>query len=377
MDRIHRVFLVPGFFGFGRLGGVDYFRHVIRGLGSRFDAAGVRWSIEVAPPPPTASIKRRARTVADAISRLGVRDDDLIHIVGHSTGGLDARLIACPHACLDLGDDEKRIRDRLASVTTISTPHHGTPLARFFATVSGARLLYAISLMTVTTLSVGAPPLAAISTILASLQGLDDAVGIRVGLYDEGMRMLLRLLGDKGRTEVTRWLEGIGDDQGALAQLTPEAMDIFNIGITNASGVRYGSIVNASPAPKTRTFAAQLRHPLDALSAPIYATIYGVTASEHAKYKAPVASALTRERFLERMPFEVTGRANDGVVPALSMVWGDVIWAGPGDHLDVIGHFYGGSAARDHVDWISSGAKYGLPEFDSQMDAMARHVLSA
>lgn len=377
MEKVHRVFLVPGFFGFGRIGGVDYFRHVIRALGGRFDAAGVHWSIEVAPPPPTASIRRRASTVADTISRLGVRDDDHVHIIGHSTGGLDARVIACPHAALGLGDDERRIRARLASVVTISTPHYGTPLARFFATVSGARLLYAISLMTVTTLSVGAPPLAAISTILASLQGLDSAVGVRVSLYDEGMRMLLRMLGDKGRAEVTRWLEGIGDDQGALAQLTPEAMDMFNVGITNAPGVRYGSIVNASPAPKPRNLASQLRYPLDALSAPIYATIYGVTASEHARYRSPAPDTRTRDRFLERMPFEVTGRANDGVVPALSMVWGDVIWAGPADHLDVIGHFHGGPSARDHTDWIASGAKYGLPEFDSQMDAIAKHVLTA
>jgi triacylglycerol lipase len=200
---------------------------------------------------------------------------------------------------------------------------------------------------------------------------------VRTSLYDESMRMLLRMLGEKGRSEVTRWLEGIGDDQGALAQLTPEAMDIFNLGITNASGVKYGCVVNASPAPKTRNFVSKLRHPLDALSAPIYATIYGIAASEHVRYKSPEASALTRERFLERMPFEVTGRANDGIVPTLSMVWGDVIWAGPADHLDLIGHFYGGASARDHVDWISSGAKYGLPEFDSQMDAMAKHVLSA
>jgi triacylglycerol lipase len=42
-----------------------------------------------------------------------------VHIIAHSMGGLDAR-----HAISSLG-----LADRVASLTTVSSPHHGTPLA--------------------------------------------------------------------------------------------------------------------------------------------------------------------------------------------------------------------------------------------------------
>ena len=79
--------------------------------------------------------------------------------MGHSTGGLDARLLASP-ACISRSIGTLRWMPRLASVTTLNTPHFGTPLASFFATVSGQRMLYAISALTVIALTLGGPPLA-------------------------------------------------------------------------------------------------------------------------------------------------------------------------------------------------------------------------
>ena len=38
---LHRVYLSPGMFGFGRLASYDYFAHVIDALGARFRARGV------------------------------------------------------------------------------------------------------------------------------------------------------------------------------------------------------------------------------------------------------------------------------------------------------------------------------------------------
>ena len=49
----------------------------------------------------------------------------------------------------------------------MNTPHYGTPLASFFATVNGQRVLYALCAFTFIALSLGAPPLAAASVLVA------------------------------------------------------------------------------------------------------------------------------------------------------------------------------------------------------------------
>jgi triacylglycerol lipase len=72
-------------------------------------------------------------------------------------------------------------------------------------------------------------------------------------------------------------------------------------------------------------------------------------------------------------------RANDGVVPIRSQVWGKLVWAGHGDHLDVLGHFGGKAEASPvpHVDWLCSGSDFDRARFDSLMDAIAHGLLAA
>jgi hypothetical protein len=68
-------------------------------------------------------------------------------------------------------------------------------------------------------------------------------------------------------------------------------------------------------------------------------------------------------------------RANDGVVPIRSQVWGDIAWAGFADHLDVLGHFQG-TGPGDHVDWMTSHSGFGLPQFHAMADALAAGMLA-
>jgi hypothetical protein len=68
-------------------------------------------------------------------------------------------------------------------------------------------------------------------------------------------------------------------------------------------------------------------------------------------------------------------RANDGVVPTASWVWGTIAWAGAADHLDVFGHHR--SAATGHVDWLSSGAGFDDGAFARLMDSIADGMLAA
>ena len=71
--------------------------------------------VHVARVAPTASIALRARQLAQQIIAL----DQRVNVIAHSMGGLDARLAIASHG----------LSERVASLTTLGTPHHGTPLA--------------------------------------------------------------------------------------------------------------------------------------------------------------------------------------------------------------------------------------------------------
>src|SRR5690242_7559579 len=117
-------------FGFTRLASYDYFTHVQRALDARFSKAGLELETHVSDVLPTASVRRRAGRLAELIERTATGDGP-IHLLGHSTGGLDARLVASPCAQLTSEGREPWL-PRLRSVTTMNTPHYGTPLASFF-----------------------------------------------------------------------------------------------------------------------------------------------------------------------------------------------------------------------------------------------------
>jgi hypothetical protein len=75
-------------------------------------------------------------------------------------------------------------------------------------------------------------------------------------------------------------------------------------------------------------------------------------------------------------------RANDGVVPLRSQVWGKLVWAGYADHLDVLGHFRDARRrarpkAGRHTDWLASGAEFDRARFGELADAIASGILKA
>ncbi len=373
----HHVYLIPGMFGFGKLAGYDYFEHMERELGEHFESAGKRIHMVVVPTPPTSSIRRRAQVVAETVARTCREDPGPIHLVGHSTGGLDARLLASPSTDLHLDPSTTDWLPRLDSVVTINTPHYGTPLAQFFSTVSGTRMLYALSLLTFTTLRFGGPPLTIFSNLVASLGRFDDAVGADIQLLDRSTDLLLRFLGEKGRDEVRTWLEGIRYDQGGILQVTPECMDIFNAAAENAADVRYGSVVTAAPSPSPLGFAKRITSPTATLSAAVYSTLYSVSVREPQTYPYPAPQEHNLPALKVGLGVQPDGALTDGVVPSLSMPWGKVIWAGRGDHLDVVGHFDDNIYPAKHVDWLHSGAVYSRANFSSSMDAISQFLMNS
>ncbi len=171
----------------------------------------------------TASIADRAAELAAFVREIPARR---VNLVAHSMGGLDAR-----YALAKLG-----LARSVASLTTIGTPHLGTPLAD-----AGAGL------------------------------------GRRAGVWSA--------------------LERLGVNLDAFHDLTSQRMAEFNREVRDARGVMYASVIGAPPR----------RAAVMPILVPSYVWLTGATGP------------------------------NDGMVPAGSQRWGDVVWEIDADHFAQIG----------------------------------------
>jgi hypothetical protein len=377
MSGPHRVYFIPGMFGFGRLAGYDYFIHVRRGLEQRFKDAGVEVKFEDVPAPPTSSLRQRSRVLARTVLRSAGNEDGPIHLVGHSTGGLDARLVLSPSVNLASETPLLSWVPRVRTCVSLNAPHYGTPLAGYFATVAGTRVLYALSLLTFVSLSLGEPSLAVFSRLLAGVGGIDQLLGGGdLRLISRATNAILRFVDEQGRGEIVDFLGQIRIDQGGVIQIMPEAMDLFNAATEDCPSVRYGSVASAAPPPLTLRFARRLRSPYAALTAAMYSTLYQFTGQQPKMYPYPVPTDAQRRVLAEGVAQSVTERTNDGVVPTLSMLWGQLLWAGDGDHLDLLGHFHDDHKPAVHVDWVTSGANFNRRRFGALLDAVAAFQLA-
>lgn len=134
-----KIVLLPGFPDFTNLG-VDVFPHeYFRGVRAMLDAAG----FEVCAPRvgPFGTPAERSPQLVDALHREHVFDDSRkAHIIAHSAGGLDARYLVSPDA-----PNGPRLAEKFRSITTISTPHRGTPIADLVSGfVTGAETILSV-----------------------------------------------------------------------------------------------------------------------------------------------------------------------------------------------------------------------------------------
>ncbi len=215
------VVLAHGLLGFDeiRVGRArhDYFR----GGSSRLERDGC--VVHRCRVGRTASIADRAAELAAFVRELPV---PRVNLVAHSMGGLDAR-----YALAHLG-----LARSVASLTTIGSPHHGTPLADLGS-------------------------------------GLARRAGVGVALARIGMNV------------------------EALHDLTTDRMVDFNCAVRDSRRVMYASVVGA---PRSRRAVSPIL-------LPTWAWLGG-----------------------EAIP-------NDGMVPAPSQRWGDVVFEIEADHFAQIG----------------------------------------
>lgn len=383
MARKQRVYLIPGFFGFTHMGGegssrLVYYGHVRDFLLRRFAERGLPAEVVPVASHPTASLATRAHDVLKAMEATASGDDADLHLIGHSTGGLDARGLVSARMAGEAPEFIRRVR----TVVTVATPHHGTPLAAFFhEDRRGETLLRLLYLFTAFALHRGPRPLMFLAfRLFYDFSRAGDALGFGKALPD----LLARMLGEMPPAEfdtLKKFVQEVGTHQELIEELTPRSLEGFNRKTPDVPNVRYGSVVTGSPPPSPEGwFDAVLDKPRpdihDLLTLklldPDPQLVYGVytylylKASPRPTFRAPEPTP-EQATMLRHALGDVYASLCDGIVPTRSQVWGELLHVANSDHLDVLGHY---EEPPDHVSWLKSGSHFRTPQFD----AVWRHV---
>jgi triacylglycerol lipase len=361
-----QVLLVPGFFGFGSFGRegrphITYFDHVIKAMvAARPELEG---RVHVHEPPPMGSLQARVRSLHDAVlQHLGgalVRGASggrgpRIHLVGHSIGGVDARLLANPH--YRFHGEDRRLRTRLlrhlGTVVALSAPQHGTPIARSFMRGFPRLLLEGMAVATIManagrmTQRLGWPGIGLAYTLF-------EAVRPRRGPFID----FLTGMDEETARQIERFRGMVLSDTRILRDLAPEQMAVLNERLGD-HGTRLVEIVTVAPRPSLTRGGL---HHLDRRA--VYALCYAGTARGDFRPQGfPRGPWIaSRPPGTEREAVEDGPRANDGIVPASSQTLGGraarLVLA---DHLDVVGHF----EWRQNTTLFKSGADFGRRQFE-------------
>ena len=361
------VFLVPGFFGFTSVGELSYFEDVEQALGRALARRGVEARIVRCITQPTASIPRRADALRRQVLDSGGLEARELHFVGHSTGGLDVRMLLSPGVQVARDGSEERIARLTRTATSVATPHHGTPLANHFITVHGQTLLLVLSALA--TSGQGRLAILAAAKAIALVVGLDDLLGRKQGPLDRIAERLLRKVRFDRRDPLWKYLGEIAQDQGAVLQLTPEGIELFAAAVTDRRGIDYGCVVAGVPKPREEFNLKELVDPEHLALRALFRLLHALTARPHPHYPYPNPSKAT-QRLLDRgLGFKATARISDGIVPTLSQLHGRVVHVARADHLDVVGHYTlaGGGSGN----WLPSGAGFTPEAFEATWEAVA------
>jgi hypothetical protein len=372
------VLLIPGYFGFDSFGGtpdsppvISYFDGVIESMMKAVPGRWQRDQFKVTQPQPTGSLHERVASLHDSIRSLvpisgGARQwqDVRIHLVGHSTGGLDACLYVSPgFHWQGAPDDAERANwlQAIGNVATVSAPLRAAPIAAKADALEYEFLnfLYLVSILGKSTAPSGAAGVLALlerTPFVSELAALGTSVARILSRTHENV-VDLAILGALGldlrtRDEIYRFMRKLTDDRQLHRDLSP--------------GIRWNTQFAQYLAPRRPVFnfatvspspSMQIADPIRGL---LYRLAYNLALDDAFK---PVD--WSGEHWIGAMKDTVDHSkcVNDGVVPASSQV---LPGARPhavveADHADVVGHFEG---SPNGVVVFKSGADFGINEFD-------------
>lgn len=379
------IFLVPGFLGFETLGNLDYFLDVAGFLQKQLEAQGIEATVHCTETLPAGSLRHRAIKLAQEVAKRHDPNVDSVHFVGHSTGGVDIRVLLSPGSSLDDGRDLEDAlgeayasfldaRDKTRSAVGIAAPHHGTPIANYAMRLSFDVLLRGASEMLERDFA---------RALLS--QGLRLAgMATSVLRHIPGNSSFLQWVGAKVLTQnpdlILKYLTQVGADVGLLRNLTQEGMNLADALLIDRRGVRYGSIVTGTEPPRG---PVPTYDPILYVNSLLFRGARKGAADTDPDYPYPDRVAELRERRatdvaagLDVGVLTVDDRTNDGVVPSLSQAYGEILGVFASDHLDCVGHYphvlEDGTAVSG---WVRSGASFSTPRFELLWGRVADFVV--
>ncbi len=343
------VVLVPGFGGFDALGSLRYYH----GVTDVLQAGDEQRPVHYFPNLPTASVQTRARSLQAWLlelrnrGALGAGDD--LHLVGHSTGGLDLRqlLIDLRRQALAGANSHRPLLGQLQTVQFLSTPHQGTALAhrlsrsrpRVLASRLVLRLMYEGARgLRGKGLRLLGRALMPLSPRQETADWIDAIIDTLVGCYSrEGRFQEANARG--AYFDLLRWLLHMTSDFSAITDLDPAPASSAppspahagvkeweeEVAFLEEHRIRVRSIVTiASPGKAWQSALFNVLHALTAFNPP-----------------RPLRRTHQVRELWTGRSWDLRPADNDGLVNCVSQVWPDEARSHvlQGDHADVIGHF--------------------------------------
>jgi triacylglycerol lipase len=209
--------LVHGILGFREKFGVEYFNGIKERL-SKYTPNILIPQLEATGTTSTCGEQLREAILAAFASGALDRDGET-HIIGHSQGGLNARYMLSPK-----NPNSKDLAGKITSLTTISSPHQGSPI----------------------------PDLLALKPVDHDFKSLELLIHDR----------------DLGQDIVRVMLARLGVNPDALTDLGTEAMKKFNLEYPDNPDVHYFSVAGAGRAqiPQTSLFLYEFYHHIKSLT---------------------------------------------------------------------------------------------------------------
>lgn len=284
------ILLAHGFFGFDELAGLDAVPYWY-GVPEHLARVGEPNVCVGEVDPFNDSTDRGMQLLEQAIECAAVTGHAKVNILGHSQGGLDARVVA------------NLAPELVASVTTVATPHYGTPIADIAVGVVPSESAGALIDWLVQTL--GAP--------------LWDEIGNETSLFE------------------------------ALAQMSSPGIAEFNATYPDVPGVLYTSVTGRTGLHDGGTDCEPSSPPPPLLVYDWQDTL------DTTDSLLLVPEAILSDGIFSQVP-------NDGLVRVVDARWGEFLGCVPADHLDEVGQLLGDSPGIgnpwDHLDFYAALVAY-------------------